>query len=211
MSFTPPSDLELAAIMASKICHDIISPVGATRSALEMIRPGMSENERRPMDDLITGSTHSAIKKLEFCRLAYGASGSVSAPVDLTEAEKVATSYTHDERTTLDWAMPVAVVEKNVAKLALIMMATGKESVPRGGTVRVEASSVEKPVSITVTAKGVRVLVPPHLETIVARRFDDGVTGRNAQFYYMLRLAEDLGVTLSMECNEDSFVLRAAP
>lgn len=81
---------ELAALLASRLCHDIISPVGAIQSGLELLDEMPNDPESMA---LVRNSTRSAVAKLQFARLAYGSSGSTAAQIDLGDAKTVAEGF----------------------------------------------------------------------------------------------------------------------
>ena len=84
------SDLEFSALLSSKICHDIISPVGAIANGLEILDEESDEDMKAHAMGLVKKSATTASAKLQFARLAFGAAGSAGAEIDLNEAEKVA-------------------------------------------------------------------------------------------------------------------------
>ena len=82
--------LDLAALLCSRVCHDLISPVGAIVNGLEVMEDGKDEETKTFAMDLIKKSARTASAKLQFCRLAFGAAGSAGAQIDTGDAEKVA-------------------------------------------------------------------------------------------------------------------------
>ena len=75
--------LELAALVASRVCHDIISPVGAIVNGLEVLEEEKDESMREFAQDLVQKSARQACAKLQFSRLAFGASGGAGAEIDM--------------------------------------------------------------------------------------------------------------------------------
>src|SRR6266702_3485781 len=98
--------LELAALLASRVCHDVISPVGAIVNGLEVLEEDKDEGMREFALDLIRKSAKTASARLQFCRLAFGAAGSAGASIDTGDAEKVARGLFGDERTQMTWDSP---------------------------------------------------------------------------------------------------------
>ena len=81
--------LDLAALLCSRVCHDVISPVGAIVNGLEVLEDEKDPEMREIALDLIKKSAATASARLQFCRLAFGAAGSAGASIDTGEAEKV--------------------------------------------------------------------------------------------------------------------------
>ena len=106
-------DLELAALISSRICHDVISPVGAIANGLEMLGEEQDESMREQTMDLIRKSATQASAKLQFARLAFGAAGSAGAEIDLRDAEKVSRDFVEGTgKHEVVWAGPAATLPK---------------------------------------------------------------------------------------------------
>src|SRR6202008_3930697 len=90
--------LDLAALLCSRVCHDLISPVGAIVNGIEVLEEDKDEETKTFALDLIKKSAYQASAKLQFCRLAFGAAGSAGAPIDLGGAEKVARGVLGQEK-----------------------------------------------------------------------------------------------------------------
>src|ERR1700677_3066593 len=82
-----PDALELAALLCSRVCHDLISPVGAIVNGLEVLDDNPKPEDREFALDLIRKSAKTASARLQFCRLAFGAAGSSGAQIDLGDAQ----------------------------------------------------------------------------------------------------------------------------
>src|SRR6185295_275829 len=111
MSDAPPSGpapdaLELAALLCSRVCHDLISPVGAIVNGLEVLEEEKDEGTKTFALDLIKKSAGTASAKLQFCRIAFGAAGSAGAQIDTGDAEKISRGFLEDDKTKLDWKLP---------------------------------------------------------------------------------------------------------
>src|ERR1700745_3198522 len=125
--------LDLAALLCSRLCHDLISPVGAIINGLEVMEEDKDEETKTFALDLIKKSAGHASSKLQFCRLAFGASGSAGAQIELGDAEKAARGLFEDGKATLVWNLPRALVAKNRVKLLLNMLLVASGAIPRGG------------------------------------------------------------------------------
>src|SRR5476651_2728257 len=133
-----PDALELAALLCSRVCHDLISPVGAIVNGLEVLDDNPKPDDRELALDLIRKSARTASARLQFCRLAFGAAGSAGAQIDLGDAEGMARGFIEDEKTKLQWNLPRAYLAKNRVKLLLNMLVIGGQTIPRGGVLSVD-------------------------------------------------------------------------
>ena len=135
--------LDLAALLCSRVCHDIISPVGAIINGLEVLDEDNSEDMRDFAFGLIRRSAGQASAKLQFARLAFGAAGSAGAEIDIGDAEKVATGYMQGEKADFAWEAPRVLMPKNLVKLLLNLILLANAAIPRGGTVKVSVPSAD--------------------------------------------------------------------
>ena len=132
---------DLAALLCSRVCHDIISPVGAINNGLELLDEGGADADAM---DLIRTSALNASVRLKFARLAFGASGSVGASIDTGEAEKAVIDYVSaDKKTEVRWSGPRAIIPKNQVKLLLNLFLVAYGAIPRGGEIDV---TLETPI-----------------------------------------------------------------
>ena len=130
------ADLDLAALLCSRVCHDVISPVGAIANGLELYDdPEMDEETRQTALDMVRSSARTASAKLKFCRIAFGAAGSAGASIDMGEAGETAMAFVGSEKVKLDWLVPRENRPKQQVKLVLNMLLMAMAAVPRGGTV----------------------------------------------------------------------------
>ena len=130
--------LDLAALLCSRVCHDLISPVGAIANGLEVLEEAKDEETKTFAMDLVKKSSRTASAKLMFCRLAFGAAGSAGAQIDTGDAEKVARGLMEDEKTKIAWNIPRLLLPKNRVKLLLNMLLVAGQAIPRGGSLTVD-------------------------------------------------------------------------
>ena len=164
--------LDLAALLCSRVCHDLISPVGAIVNGIEVMEEDKDEETKTFALDLIKKSAYQASAKLQFCRLAFGAAGSAGAQIDLGDAEKVARGLLEDNKTTLVWNLPRQLLAKNRVKLLLNMLLIAAGTVSRGGTLTVDpiARRGADCPGFAVTASGLNAKLEPGHRRIACRQ-----------------------------------------
>src|SRR6478752_4454600 len=155
--------LDLAALLCSRVCHDLISPVGAIANGLEVMEDGKDEETKKFALDLIKKSAKTASARLQFCRIAFGAAGSAGAQVDTGDAETMARGFMEDEKTKLTWNVPRALLPKNRVKLLLNMLVIATQTIPRGGTLTVDAVGQGDATGFRITASGLNARIPQHV------------------------------------------------
>jgi histidine phosphotransferase ChpT len=190
--------LDLAALLCSRVCHDLISPVGAIVNGIEVMEEDKNEETKTFALDLIKKSAYQASAKLQFCRLAFGAAGSAGAQIDLGDAEKAARGLIEDGKTTLAWNLPRQLLAKNRVKLLLNMLLIAAGSVSRGGTLTVDpVSGGEGIAGFVVTASGLNAKLNPTTAELLAGSSAHPVDAHAVQPLYAGILARDCGLVLS--------------
>jgi len=200
------SDLELAALLCSRVCHDVISPVGAIANGLEILADEDDEEMRQMAFDLVRRSAGQASAKLQFCRLAFGAAGSARSQLDLKEAGEIARMFVGDEKIRLDWAMPHETRDKTEVKLLLNLMLMAISAIPRGGLVTVGDDGG----GLVVSATGEGAKLPDISSRVLAGDIDAAdIDARLVQVYYAMRLADQAGYGIKAEVGSDGVVITA--
>ncbi len=207
-SLPEPSAMDLASLIVSKTCHDIISPVGASSSAMEMWATANDESTREVAQTLMQKSSAQAVHKLAFVRIAYGAYGDVGGDVDLGEAKEAAEPYINDDRTTLTWNLERLIVPKTVAKLVLGVLALTKDSIPRGGSITLDGSDLTGKAQLVVRGEAQKVIIPQGAEDALSMRFADGIHVRNVHLYHLIKVAEAVGVRIEPDMGDSSITFK---
>jgi len=203
--------LDLAALLSSRICHDLISPVGAIVNGLEVLEDDNDEETKTFALDLIKKSARQASARLQFCRLAFGASGSAGASIDLGDAEGVARGFLEDDKTKLAWNLPRILLPKNRVKLALNMLLTSSNTIPRGGVLTIDPIGEGEQMAFRVGANGFNARVPASLSALLTGEQDvQSVDAHAIQPFYAGLLARACGLALSLEQDGPAIVLTAA-
>jgi histidine phosphotransferase ChpT len=203
-------DLELAALLSSRICHDVINPVGAIANGLEMLGEEQDEAMREQAMDLIRRSAHQASVKLQFARLAFGAAGSAGAEINLRDAERVARDFVGSAKHNLSWRGPPVTLPKNKVKLLLNLVALGVVALPRGGSLSVEIMGEAPAISFIVRAKGDPARLPEQVTALLAGGNGIAVDAHSIQPYYASRVAAAAGMKVSVEARDQELALSAA-
>ena len=197
--------LDLAALLCSRVCHDLISPVGAIVNGLEVLDEDKDEETRIFALDLIKKSARQASAKLQFCRLAFGAAGSAGAQIELGDAEKAARGLLEDGKTTIVWNLPRELVAKNRAKLLLNMLVVAGGAIPRGGTLTAEPLGA----GYRITAAGLNARLTPATAELLSGSPAQPVDAHAIQPLYTGILARDCGLTVAAAADGEAVVVTA--
>jgi histidine phosphotransferase ChpT len=202
--------LDLAALLCSRVCHDLISPAGAIVNGLEVLEESEDEETKSFAMDLIKKSARTASARLQFCRIAFGAAGSARAQIDLGDAESVARGFIEDEKVKLEWRLPRAYLPKNRVKLLLNLLIVAGQAIPRGGTLTVDPVGENETMTFRVTAAGLNARVPPHASDLMAGGEEHhSIDAHSIQPYYTGLLARECGLAATIAAEGEAIVLSA--
>ncbi len=200
--------LDLAALLCSRVCHDLISPTGAIVNGLEVLEEAGDAETKAFALDLIKKSARSASARLQFCRIAFGAAGSAGAQIDLGDAETTARGFVEDDKFKLTWNLPRALLPKNRVKLLMNMLVVAIQTIPRGGTLTVDAVGEGEAMGFRLTAAGLNARLPQALPGLLDGKPESGAVDAHAiQPFYTGLLARACGLGLSLTLEGETAVL----
>jgi histidine phosphotransferase ChpT len=203
--------LDLAALLCSRVCHDLISPVGAIMNGIEVMEDDNDEETKTFALDLIKKSARTASAKLQFCRLAFGAAGSAGAQIDTGDAEKVARGVLDDEKTKIIWNLPRVLLPKNRVKLLLNMLLIATHAIPRGGSLTVDPIGEAEAMGFKVSASGINARVPQAMPNLLNGQTANGhaVDAHAIQPFYAGMLARDCGLDIAVASEGETVIITA--
>ncbi len=193
-------DMQVAELLASRLCHDLVGPIGAVNNGMELMEDedlGMSDDALQ----LSANSARQAANILQFFRMAYGMAGARIGS-DLGDLEQLAAGYLASSKTALDWAtgQPPAAAPEGLGKLLLNLIVLGEECLPRGGTLGVALLDGAAGLEVSVTARGTGARLrdenqPALAEDVVIEE----LTPRNVHGYFTRLLAQRMGSDLIVD------------
>ncbi len=202
--------LDLAALLSSRVCHDVISPVAAIVNGVEVLEDEDAPDMKEMALDLIAKSARQAAARLKFTRLAFGAAGSAGAQLDLGDAEMVVRDMLEDQRTTIEWRLPRELLPKNRVKLLLNLMLLATTTIPRGGTIRVVPLGEGETMGFLLESNGVSARIPQAVEALVTGLSPEGgLDAHSVQPFYAGLLARDCALQIAFAQDGDTVSLTA--
>lgn len=203
--------LDLAALLCSRVCHDVISPVGAIINGLEMLEEEKDAEMRAMALDLVKKSASNASARLQFCRLAFGAAGSAGAAIDTGDAEKVTRGLIGEGKIALEWQGMRQLMPKNRVKVMLNLCLVAVACIPRGGIVTVAIDGQGDLATFTVTARGPNARLASSVPAALACAPESGAVDAHAiQPYYTGLVARACGLTLTLNVEPECVAIVAA-
>jgi histidine phosphotransferase ChpT len=205
-----PTDLELAALISSKICHDLIGPVGNINNGLEILDEEDDAQSRDYALDVIRNVTETASARLQFARFAFGATDSAGAKIDLGTAEELSRGLIGNGKHKLSWRGLKGQIAKDKAKLLLNLVAVAPTAVPRGGDIVVEIAGTLASPSFVVRCRGASARPPQYFGDFVNGPAPP-INAMTIQSYYTVRLAMASRMRLAVIRDDADVLLTAKP
>ena len=192
--------IDLASLLCSRLCHDLMSPIGALNNGIELLADETDPEMREKCLELLADSARASANKLKFFRLAFGAAGAFGEEIDTHEAEVALEGlFGAERRIEFGWVVSSEKLPKNAAKLLLNLAMLAGDALVRGGRLDVGAERRNGEVELAVRAEGPRILLDPVLRGTLENGGDGAaVEPRSAAAWLAHRLAADAGGSLRL-------------
>ncbi|HVR90815.1 MAG TPA: histidine phosphotransferase family protein [Novosphingobium sp.] len=206
-----PESLELASLLCSRLCHDLLSPVGALNNGLELLAEEKDPEMRKRCFELLEQSARISADKLKFFRLAFGAAGGFGEMVAVQEPKALVDGLVgNNERVTVSWALGADALPKPAVKTLLNLALIGIEALIRGGTLEIGAELREGASEIVIRASGPRIAFDPVIGRALDGALAEGeLSSRTAPAAMLHELAASVGGGLQYALSEDALVMGA--
>ena len=194
------NSVELASLLCSRLCHDLLSPVGALNNGIELLADEQDPDMRERCLELLAESARATANKLKFFRLAFGAGGGFGDEIDTREARTALEGlYGADKQTQLGWMVADDKLPKGAVKLLLNLAMIAGDALVRGGRLDVGVERHNQSLEMVIRAEGPRILLDPKLrETIVQGHSGGEVEPRAAGAWLARTLANEAGGSIQL-------------
>lgn len=207
-------DLKLAALMSSKLCHDVIGPIGAVNNGIELLQDEGDADMREQALELVSQSAGEASARLQFYRLAFGLAGSMGTEISLRDARQLSRDYMSYGKVSLDWPDDAGGAEnmsKDAIKILCNLVVIAASALPRGGNLTIDGSVSGEDWNFTYTASGTRASLREEVTTAILSGYDnDQLSALNVGIYYVMALCENCGAKVEIAAMEDEKVVLTA-
>ena len=192
--------VDLASLLCSRLCHDLMSPIGALNNGIELLADETDPEMRERCLELLADSARASANKLKFFRLAFGAAGGFGEEIDTREAEVALEGlFGAERRIELGWVVSDEKLPKDAVKLLLNLAMLAGDALVRGGRLDVGAERRNGEIELAVRAEGPRILLDPALREMLANGGSDGsIEPRAAGAWLAHRLVTDSGGSLQL-------------
>ncbi len=203
---------EFASLLCSRLCHDLLSPVGALNNGIELLTDEHDPEMRARCLDLLGESARASANKLKFFRLAFGAAGGFADEVDTREARvAIEGLFGGDGRIQLGWMVDEPVMSKAALKVLLNLVLIAGDALVRGGSLDIGAEKHGEGLDIVVRAEGSRIVLDPELKKVlIGEMSEDEVAPRAAAAWLAHSLVEEGGGTIQVADTEEGILIVGA-
>ena len=209
MTDTAVAPEELAARLASKLCHDFISPAGAIVSGLDLLEDPAAKDMRDEAMDLIAASARKLVDQLAFARVAFGASSGLTM-FDCAELERLTRGVYGHVRADLDWAVTPPELPKASAQVLVNLAQLAANALPLGGMARLETTQGPEGYVVTAIARGPKARIAAEVQTgLAGAPLGEGLGGRWVQAYYIHVLTAAANGRIETSAEDELVTLKA--
>ena len=204
--------IDLASLLCSRLCHDLMSPVGALNNGIELMADEKDPEMREKCLELLEESARASANKLKFFRLAFGAGGGFGESINTREAQAALEGvFGRERRIELGWMVPGEKLPKGAVKLLLNLALLAGDALVRGGRLDVGAESSGDLLELVIRAVGPRILLDPTLrETLLKGAVNGAVEPRAAGAWLAHSLAAEAGGTIRLSEPDEAMLMIGA-
>lgn len=201
---------DLASLLCSRLCHDLMSPVGALNNGIELLADEQDPDMRDRCLELLTESAKATANKLKFFRLAFGAGGGFGDAVDSGEAKTALEGLLGAGKVELGWMVADAKLSKGATKLLLNLALIAGDSLVRGGRLDVGAETGDGGTEIAIRAEGPRIALDATIAETLLNGAGSGVEARAAGAWLAHSLAAEAGGAVQLSRPSDEVLVIGA-
>ena len=204
--------VDLASLLCSRLCHDLMSPVGALNNGIELLADEQDPDMREKCLELLADSARASANKLKFFRLAFGAAGGFGEEIDTAEAQAALEGvFGPERRIELGWVVSEGKLPKGAVKLLLNLALLAGDALVRGGRLDVGAEARDGVIELVIRADGPRILLDPALRETLAKGANGGaVEPRAAGAWLAHNLAAEAGGAVQLSDPSSAVLLIGA-
>lgn len=205
---TPTS---LGALLCARICHDLISPVGALATAVEILDDESNSEMHEDALDLVRNSSRQAGAKLRYLRLALGAGGSAPGIIGIEELKTLTTDMYGEGKASIEWAAALTGLEKNAARSLLNLIMLAVQAIPRGGNLVISVNETPEFSQLSLAATGPKARLDAAIAaTLAGKAPQDGFDGRTIQPFYTGLIIRELKGTVNADIEGETVTIQAS-
>lgn len=184
---------DLASLISSRICHDLISPIGALNTAIEVLDDTESKEMHEDALKLIKLAASEASAKLSYLRIALGTNSTSKGVMNLDKLKLITENMFNTEKFSFNWDVSEIKLEKSIARILLNILMLAIQSIPRGGKVTIKIEEKSDKLKLVTSANGIKSRLDKQTEDAFKGIIpSEEIDGRVIQSYFTRILIDDL-------------------
>jgi histidine phosphotransferase ChpT len=204
---TMSHSITFASLLCSRLCHDLVSPVGALTNGVELLGDETDADMRAQCLQLLADSARVCSDRLKFFRLAFGAAGGYGDRVDLREVKNAIEGLYNSERTKVIWDVSATSLSKPCVKVLLNLALLVGDALLRGGNLTIQADETQEGTLITLQGEGPRTLLAEDLRQALAGHIDvDALDPRAAPAFLVYQLVHAAQGTIHLSAPDQAIL-----
>lgn len=201
----------LSAYIASRICHDLVSPVSSVTNALDLMSEPGNDEMQEQANDLLHDGAEKAACRIQFLRYAYGSIGLSAGAADIHQAKTITEDFVKGHRPSVEWDIETEHLSFSHARLMMNLVLMGVDCLPRGGVLNIRVRDEAGGMTLTVTCNGERAKLRDATEKALrGEEPDEGWGPETVQPYFAKMISDGLGGELTAKANNESVIIMAA-
>lgn len=200
----------LIALVSSRVCHDLASPIQALTTALDVLEGDNSAEMRESAIHLIRESTTQASAKVEFMRATFGSLTSGKGDANLGDIKNIAARFIATQKPELIWQIDDENSTRPMARVLMNLILIALDSLPRGGQILVKSFKTDDQTEFSIRAEGMRVSLKDSMRAALQGLTPElGFDGRSIQPYLAYLTALENKIELAAREDETSITFIA--
>lgn len=201
----------LAAFIASRICHDLISPVASVNSALELLEEPGDADMKAQAEQLLHNGAESAGARIQLLRYAFGSAGLSDTAADRHEVRQIVDGFMKSHKPSVEWEIDTDHFSCGHARVLMNLVIMATAAVPRGGVVTLKVNNDQAGLRLIAEAKGPKARLSEFTEAALAGNTpEEGWSARTIQPLFAKMVANDLGGDLSATAADEEITFIAS-
>lgn len=208
----PIDSIEFASLLCSRLCHDLLSPVGALNNGLELMADETDPEMRQRCMELLGDSARTSANKLKFFRLAFGSAGGFGDAVPPHEARvAIEGMFAAAGRVKIGWMVEETMLGKLAVKVMLNLALIVGDALVRGGQLDIGAEKRPGVTEIVLRGEGPKVILDPELRAALAGTLPpEGLASRTAAAWMVRQLVTGAGGDIALSAPGEPVLLFGA-
>jgi len=183
----------LAAFIASRICHDLISPVASVNSALELLEEPVDADMKAQAENLLHNGAESAAARIQLLRYAFGSAGLSNTAADRHDVRQIVEGFMESHKPSIEWEINTEHFSCGHARVLMNLVIMATAAIPRGGVVALKVNNESDGLSVIAQAKGPKARLSEFVEAALdGNTPEEGWSARTIQPLFANMVANDL-------------------